>query len=161
MARFDLEPPVTLSVIDRLIDNEPKKETEQSPTRAQSLRLLRAALKRDLEWLLNSRRNPDLEEGVYREAERSAYGYGLPDITAYSLNSTRDQKRLSRALENAIAVFEPRIGGARVRMEVLTELARGIRFHIQGLLLVNPSPEPIVFDTVLELPSGHYQVKGD
>ena len=46
-------------------------------------------------------------------------------------------------------------------MEVLSSTARGIRFHIQGLLRVDPKPEPISFDTVLELPCGQYDVKGD
>ncbi len=161
MARHELEHAVTLSVIDRLIDEEPKKQTEELPTRAKSLRKLKDSLKRDLEWLLNTRRNPDLEEGVYREAERSVYGYGLPDITSLGYASTRDQARLRRALESAISTFEPRILGPRVSMEVSPNMARGIRFHIQGLLRVDPAPEPVVFDTVLELPAGHYSVKGE
>lgn len=161
MARYDLEPPVTLSIIDRLIDNEPKKTSEELLTRAQSMRNLKDSIKRDLEWLLNTRRNPDLEEGAYREAERSVYGYGLPDITSLGYASTRDQARLRRALESAISTFEPRISGTRVSMEVSSTTARGIRFHIQGLLRVDPAPEPILFDTVLELPAGHYSVKGE
>lgn len=160
MARQQLEEPVTLSVLDRLIDEEPKKTSEPPLTRAQSLRRLKEALKRDLEWLLNTRRNPDLGEGVYKETERSVLAYGLPDLSAFGLTSVRDQQRLRRALENAIAVFEPRIAGVRVQMEVLSTISRGIRFHIQGLLLVNPNPEPITFDTVLELPAGQYEVKG-
>jgi type VI secretion system protein ImpF len=161
MARHDTDPPATLSIIDRLIDEEPKKSTEPSLSRAQSIRILKASLKRDLEWLLNSRRNPDLEEANHKDAERSVFGYGLPDITAFGLSSTIDQKRLRRAIEQAIAVFEPRIAGARVQMEVLPSTSRGIRFHIQGLLKMDPSPEPISFDTVLELPSGQYEVKGN
>ncbi len=160
MARQQLEEPVTLSVLDRLIDEEPKKSTEPPLTRAQSLRRLKEALKRDLEWLLNTRRNPDLGEGVYKEAERSVLGFGLPDLSAFGLASIRDQQRLRRALENAVALFEPRLGGVRVQMETVSNVTRGIRFHIQGLLLVNPSPEPITFDTVLELPAGQYEVKG-
>ena len=160
MARQQLEEPVTLSVLDRLIDEEPKKTMEAPLSRAQSLRRLKEALKRDLEWLLNTRRNPDLEEGVYKEAEQSVLGYGLPDLSAFGLSSVRDQQRLRRAIENAIAVFEPRLAGVRVRMEAVSNVSRGIRFHIQGLLLVDPNPEPVVFDTVLELPAGQYEVQG-
>ena len=96
MAKFDLDAPVTLSVLDRLIDNEPKKDTEPPLSRAQTLRQLRASLKRDLEWLLNSRRNPE-EAGDFKEVERSVLFYGLPDITAYGLASTNDQAKLRRA----------------------------------------------------------------
>jgi len=36
-----------------------------------------------------------------------------------------------------------------------------LRFQIQGLLRIDPAPERVTFDTVLELTSGEYQVKGD
>lgn len=160
MARNGLEAPVTLSVLDRLVDDEPKNSAEPPLTRSQSLRRLREAIKRDLEWLLNTRRNAEIEEGVYKEVDRSVMGYGLPDITTIGLHSVRDQTRLRRALEQTILKFEPRIAGARVQMESISGVTRGIRFHIQGLLLVDPAPEPITFDTVLELPAGQYEVKG-
>jgi len=161
MAKLELESPVTLSVLDRLIDTEPKKPAEPSLNRAQSLRQLKASLRRDLEWLLNTRRNPEEAVADYKELERSVYCYGLPDITSFGLASTKDRARLRRALEFTIAAFEPRITGARVMMEAVPRTARGIRFHIQGLLRVNPSPEPVAFDTVLELPGGQYEVKVD
>jgi hypothetical protein len=48
---------VTLSVFDRLIDRDPRNRlAEEAMTRAQSVRELKNALRRDLEWLLNSRR---------------------------------------------------------------------------------------------------------
>ena len=56
MPRREASGPVTLSVLDRLIDNDPKNNSEVPLTRPQSLRELRAGLKRDLEWLLNTRR---------------------------------------------------------------------------------------------------------
>ncbi len=161
MARHDLDAPVTLSVIDRLIDTEPKKTVEPPLTRSQSLRQLKASLRRDLEWLLNTRQTPEEVSGVYREVERSVYTYGLPDITSLGVHSTRDQARLKRALEKTISLFEPRMTATRVVMEVLPTTGHGIRFHIQGMLRVAPRPEPVAFDTVLELPSGQYAVKGE
>lgn len=161
MAKFELDSPVSLSVLDRLIDMAPKESTEPAMSRAQTLRQLRSALRRDLEWLLNTRRNALEELENFKELERSVFAYGLPDITSLGLRSTRDQAKLRRALEATIAVFEPRISATRIVMEVLPSTARGIRFHIQGQLLIQPSPEPITFDTVLELPSGQYEVKGE
>jgi type VI secretion system protein ImpF len=35
-----------------------------------------------------------------------------------------------------------------------------LRFQIEGLLIMDPAPEHISFDTVLQLASGEYQVKG-
>jgi len=56
MPTTEREGPVTLSVLDRLIDQEPERKLEPPLTRSQSLRELKAALRRDLEWLLNTRR---------------------------------------------------------------------------------------------------------
>jgi type VI secretion system protein ImpF len=39
--------------------------------------------------------------------------------------------------------------------------SRQLRFLIEGLLRMEPNPEQVVFDTVLEMSSGEYHVKGD
>ena len=59
MARWEPEQTVTQSVLERLIDREPGTDSDSAQTRAQSVRQLKAALRRDLEWLLNTRRTPD------------------------------------------------------------------------------------------------------
>jgi type VI secretion system protein ImpF len=161
MARTETEGTITLSVLDRLIDYEPAHHTEAPPTRAQSLRRLKAAVKRDLEWLLNTRRTIQEAPPGASELERSVYHYGLPDFIGLSLRSTRDQQKLLKMLESTIAQFEPRLTSVRVRMEPLTENARLLRFVIEGLLRVDPAPERVSFDTVLELSSGRYQVMGE
>jgi len=56
MARVTGESTITLSVLDRLIDREPELSQEPGLSRAQSVRILRAAVRRDLESLLNTRR---------------------------------------------------------------------------------------------------------
>jgi type VI secretion system protein ImpF len=51
-------------------------------------------VRRDLEWLLNTRRNPE-DPGISRvETENSLYNYGLPDFSAYSIASPKDQTKL-------------------------------------------------------------------
>ncbi len=155
------EPNVTLSVLDRLIDHDLSLRSDPPVTRAQSMRLLKAALKRDLEWLLNTRRTPESVEDSLLEIERSLYNYGLPDVAALGVHSINDQKRLLRMLEATVATFEPRIMNARVTMEPVAGTARILRFQIQGLLRVDPAPERVTFDTVLELSSAEFEVKGD
>lgn len=161
MARADAEGAITLSVLDRLIDSEPGRQAEAPLTRAQSLRRLKAAVKRDLEWLLNTRRTIQEAPPGAEDLDRSLYHYGLPDFTGLSLRSTRDQQRILKMLESAIAQFEPRLSSVRVSMEPVTENARLLRFVIEGLLRVDPAPERVSFDTVLELSSGRYQVMGE
>jgi len=161
MAKAETEGAIALSVLDRLIDHEPGHHAEPPLTRAQSLRRLKGAVKRDLEWLLNTRRTIQEAPPGAAELQRSLYHYGLPDFIGLSLRSTRDQQKLLKMIETTIAQFEPRLMSVRVRMEPLTENVRLLRFVIEGLLRVDPAPERVSFDTVLELSSGRYQVMGE
>ena len=160
MARQDATGPVTLSVLDRLIDRDPKIRSEIAFSRAQSLRELKLALKRDLEWLLNSRKTIDPSPDSARETVRSVYHYGFEDISSKSVLSSRDHAELVREMESVIAIFEPRLKRARVRMEREEGGYRSLKFVIEGLLCMDPAPEPVRFDTVLELGKGEYEIKG-
>jgi len=48
----------------------------------------------------------------------------------------------------------------KVRMEQLEGNYRTLKFVIEGLLCMDPAPEPVRFDTVLELGKGEYEIKG-
>jgi len=164
MARVDSDSVVTLSVLDRLIDNEPLNRNEAMLSRAQSVRQLKTALRRDLEWLLNTRRIADDILDGYPDLAKSAYGFGLPDFTSFSFANVKDRARLLRALESAIRNFEPRLTSVRViPLETQSEggAKKLLRFQIEGLLKMDPAPERVSFDTVLQLTTGEYQVKGD
>jgi type VI secretion system protein ImpF len=162
MARWEPEQTVTLSVIDRLIDHSPQTASEPPPSRAQSVRQLKSALRRDLEWLLNTRRTPLAVGSEYEELEQSLYNYGLPDVTSMSWDSSRDRTRLARMIEQVLATFEPRIARLKViPIESVGSARHVLRFQIEGLLEMDPAPEHISFDTVLQLSSGEYQIKGD
>lgn len=151
--------PVTLSVLDRLIDPEPERRAEPPLTRAQSLRELKAALRRDLEWLLNTRRVIEDAPESLKELEHSLYNYGLKDVSNLYLRSPKDQDSILRAVRAAITFFEPRLMGVKVMLESSADETRGIHFTIEGLLRMDPAPEPVFFDTSLESNSGEYKVK--
>jgi len=161
MAGRDASGPVTLSVLDRLIDTEPKNSAEAPLTRSQSLRLLKAGLKRDLEWLLNTRRTIEPASDSARETAHSVYNYGFADVSSKSVLSSQDQNDLVREMESVVANFEPRLKRAKVRMEPLGDGSQTLRFVIDGLLDVDPAPEPVRFDTTLEIGKGMYEVRGD
>lgn len=162
MPKPDPDIAVTSSILDRLIDLNPNVAADPPANRSQSVRQLKASLRRDLEWLLNSRRNPDEAPETYEELFRSLYNYGLPDVTSMGLNSPRDRQRLMRHIEQTIEIFEPRLTGTRVRaVENTGSGPRILRFQIEALLKMDPAPEQILFDTVLQLNSGEYQIKGD
>lgn len=160
--RYELDTVVTQSLVDRLIDREPNLNGDPPVSRAQSVRLLKAALRRDLEWLLNSRRVATAVPSDFAYLGKSLYFYGLPDFSALSLNSPRDRNSLLRELERSVAYYEPRLQGIRVTLlESPSNSLRVIRFQIEGLLMMDPAPEQISFDTVLQLNSGEYEIKGD
>jgi len=162
MPRWEPEQTVTQSIVERLIDLEPNRGAETPPTRVQSVRQLKAALRRDLEWLLNTRRTPEAAGDEYRETSKSLFNYGLPDITSVNWENARDRGRLTRFIEDVVHTYEPRIGRLRVvPIEADSGSRRILRFQIEGMLEMDPAPEHISFDTVLQLTSGEYQVKGE
>jgi len=162
MAQGDTERTVTQSVLERLIDREPGSGADPALSRVQSVRFLKASVRRDLEWLLNTRRTPEAAGREFRETEHSLYNYGVPDITALNRESTRDRERLARIIEQTLATFEPRLKRIKVRqLEAATGAQHVLRFQIEGLLDMDPAPEHVSFDTVVQLSSGAYQIKGD
>ena len=162
MARWEPEQTVTQSVLERLIDREPEALSEMPPTRAQSVRLLRASVRRDLEWLLNTRRTPEAADSEFPALAMSVYNYGLPDLNALNWESSRDRTRLARVVQESLRLFEPRVRGIQVvPLEPVAGAPHVMRFQIEGLLEMDPAPEHISFDTTLQLSSGEYQVKGD
>jgi type VI secretion system protein ImpF len=159
MARFEPEMIVTQSLLDRLTDEEPTSTVDAPTTRAQSFRSFKDALRRDLEWLLNTRQTPDIAIGDSRELPRSLFNYGLEDLVSLSAESGRDRSLLQQRLQEAVDVFEPRLYNVRVIPESSAHSGRMLRFRIEGMARIDPAPEQISFDTVLELTSGEYEVK--
>jgi len=153
--------PVTLSVLDRLLDIEPKSKIESPLTHSKSLAQLKLAVRRDLENLLNTRCTPDPLPETSVETQRSSYNYGVPDITEITQNFLYEKNRLLGEIEKAVRVFEPRLDGAKVAIVPATGNERVLRFVIEGMLRIDPAPEHVVFDAALELTSGEYQLMGD
>lgn len=154
MARV-VETLVTQSVLDRLITPEDRWPA----TRAQSLRLLREALRRDMEWLLNSRRPPVDGSENFDAVSRSVIVYGLFDTSCVSLKSGADRTRLLQGVQDCIAWYEPRLQHVEVTFgSEGANKERQLRFHIEGQIRLDPAPEGVSFDTVLDLTSGEYTV---
>jgi type VI secretion system protein ImpF len=160
MDRQDAAGPVTLSVLDRLIDDDPNSSTDEPMSRTRSVRELRAAVRRDLEWLLNTRKTIEPSAESAPETANSVYEYGLADLSSRSVVSSRDHADLVREMELAIAMFEPRLQRVKVRLAKVEEHFRSLNFTIEGLLCMDPAPEAVRFDTLLEPGKWIYEVKG-
>jgi type VI secretion system protein ImpF len=161
MAEHDSHAPLRLSVLDRLLDDEPKMKSEGPMTRSVSLARLKTAVRRDLENLLNTRRTPDsIPEGSV-EILRSVYYYGLPDITSLPANFLYEQSKLLQSIETAVKTFEGRLDGVRVSLVPASGISRVLRFAIDGMLRIDPLPEHVVYDASIELTSLEVQISGD
>jgi len=73
MLQPELDRTVQWSVLDRLIDANPDNAVEPPLTWAQSVRELKRGLRRDLEWLLNTRRIVVPAPAGMTELEQSLY----------------------------------------------------------------------------------------
>jgi type VI secretion system protein ImpF len=161
MVRGQGDVTVTLSVLDRLIDLEPKSQVEAPLSRAQSIRVMKNAVRRDLEWLLNSRSVVEEPDDALKELNRSLYVYGLPDFSSYAAASAADQAKLLREILGAIKLFEPRLADVKIiPVEVPGSGLKEFKLRIEALLRMDPSPEPVSFDTVIELKSGVCRISG-
>jgi type VI secretion system protein ImpF len=159
--------PVTQPLLDRLIDRDKDRDRAAVPpdpyrSRSASVRGLKAALRRDLEWLLNTRRNPFAAPESMPQLSQSLYNYGLPDFSALSSESPKDRQRLLAEVERTVALFEPRLRNIRVIfIEGTGAGTRALRFQIEGSLQMDPSPEHVSFDGELQLANGEYQIRGE
>jgi type VI secretion system protein ImpF len=161
MPRTDREPNIVPSLLDRLLDDAPEQTQEPLWTRTQTVRQLEAAVARDLEELLNCRREMIEEMSPeFAEVSRSLLNYGLPDFTSFSLSGEKDRARIRRILEETIVTFEPRLQRARVTLEPPREHEKGLRFRVDALLRVESTPQPVTFDTVWKVETREYRVQG-
>ena len=127
--------------------------------RREAINRYKDSVKRDLEWLLNTRQVVDDRLPDYPEVSRSVYAYGLPDITSINMGAIHDQNELLRRMERCIEFFDKRLTKTEIMLEPMIGLNRVLRFSISGIVLMDPAPEEIVIDTILDPASGEYEVK--
>ena len=127
------------------------------------LRELRAAVARDLEWLLNSKRWIPWDMEKFPEARDSIMTYGLPDFSTYSWRNESDARSISGLLEDIIRRFEPRLVPHTVHVEKLetSDIADfRLNFRIDAILQADTLSEPVSFDTVIEFESSRVKIQG-
>jgi len=148
-------------LLDEAYAEELEKMRKPAPS-SLSLRELRASVARDIETLLNTRRELlfDVPQDM-EEVRKSILLFGLPDFTSYSLLNPQDRKSLRRAVEEALVTFEPRLKSVRVTLETREKYDMTLRFRIDALLRTDPAPGPITLDASLSVVNNQYTVRGD
>jgi len=161
MARLQADRALVPSLLDRLIDTKPAASTDLQAHRFQRLSQLIASVKQDLEWLLNTRQSlVDIPDDLHHLRD-SLLSFGLPDFTHFSLDEADDRYVLQRTVEAAIRRFEPRLDEVVVTLVEIRESDRNLRFRIDARLLVEPAPEAVTFDSVLDLSTKAFVIKAD
>lgn len=160
MSRIDNEVRITASVLDRLLDDRPDEKLEAPASRQTNMRILKQSVRRDLEWLLNTRLNATAIPEDLPELNRSLASYGLPDFSAWNVRGGGDQEQLRTTIEEAVARFEPRLEGVVVTLETMSDVDRTVKFRIDARLRVEPAPEPVTFDSVLQLTNREFVLSG-
>ena len=150
-----------LPLLDRLIDDAPDNERDPPFSAAEAVGVLRRSVRRDIEALLNARRRWRSWPGGYGELALSPVGYGISDFAAGAFNDPEQRDRLRLQIEQTIRRFEPRLAQVKV---ILADrdgatLEATLRLRIEALLRVEPAPEPIVFDTLVDPATAEVEVR--
>lgn len=138
-------------LLDRLMDAHPEQAHEPPLPAASTVGELRNAVRRDVEALLNARRPWRSVPDRFAALRISPLGYGIPDFTAGAFNDKRQQESLRAEIETTIRRFEPRLAHVQVEQtDRPSPLTATLTLRISALLRVEPEPEPVVFDTMLD-----------
>jgi len=134
-------------VLDRLLESSNRLDMHQSH---QVLRQLREGVRRDLEYLFNTRYRCISAPDGLENLDYSNINYGLPDLSTVNLSSLTSRKQFCRDIEKTILNFEPRIRSVKVTTQEKVDAEDpSIRFRVEAVLHVNPAAEVIVFDSAL------------
>ncbi len=143
------------SLLDRLTDHAPEQRRESADQQTLTMQQLRAAVLRDLAWLLNTTNlatSVDLDAAPL--AGRSTVNFGIPGFTGL-VRSSGKVASLEATIADAIRAFEPRIrpDGLRVRARRPREDAPtpALVFEIEGELWAQPVPQQLFLETSIEL----------
>jgi len=150
------------SLLDRLTDNEPDRQTESRDLRVMSPQRLRESVKRDLNWLFNAVNLTPVHdfEGL-TDAERSTVNFGLPDLSGKT-SAGIHAPTLEKLIRKAIWEFEPRLLKNSVRVRLMQDRKEfgpnAICVVIEAELWSQPLPLRLMLRTDLNLETGEAQV---
>jgi type VI secretion system protein ImpF len=160
-SRGGTEGSLTPSVLDRLIDEDPDVRVERPKSRTQQMRDLRASVLRDVTNLLNTRRRVGVDPASVEGLVPSLVDYGIPDLASARFATATGRQQFADQVEALLTRYEPRFRRVKVILARTQDARDGaLRFRIDALLHADPAPEPVVFDSVVDLVDGSVQVSG-
>jgi len=115
------------SLLDRFALRENGHRARYSPDSIED------SILRDLEMLLNTRREEFLIPDTFEQTATSIVNFGIPDIAKCgSLRSGPEQTKLCRWIEDALRIFEPRLCNVVVRVADRENVNPVLRFRVEA-----------------------------
>jgi type VI secretion system protein ImpF len=150
------------SLLDRLTDEEPTRQSETRDDWLIDMRRLREIIRRDLAFLLNATNAGAAIDPVrHPHAARSTLNYGVDDV-AGQISSTARASRLRQALVRAVETFEPRIHPGTL-VVTTGQSATGsdavVVFDIRADMWAQPMPMELYLRTQIDVTTGDVVVE--
>ncbi len=136
----DTRPSLGLSIVDRLLD-------EERP----SVQAFRDGLRRDLEDLLNTEWRVTGWSEDLTELDSSLLNYGIMSLATINLSTEQRRAQVVKEIGDIIRRWEPRLKDMRVSLLPNIDSGdRSLRMRIDAEVIIDASPEAMVFDTVID-----------
>jgi type VI secretion system protein ImpF len=132
-------------------------------------RVLREAVRRDIEALFNTERfeadmlfsDYELEQATstppaladFPHVRRSVVNFGVPSFSGRSIRDF-DRDVLAREIRTILATFEPRLRPRDTKVDVTLSDKTGLKIEIDAVLIMTPTPERLRLRTTIDLDNG-------
>jgi type VI secretion system protein ImpF len=151
------------SLLDRLTDHDPQHTSERAEARVMNERDLREAVRRDLDWLLNTTQLAVVQDlSSHAQVRSSVVNYGIGALAGKTETSVPHQ-HVERIVREAILRYEPRLIAETVKVRALDggQMSRGnaITLRIEADLWMQPLPARVYLQTEIDLESGAVNVR--
>ncbi|SPB15127.1 type VI secretion system lysozyme-like protein [Caballeronia novacaledonica] len=159
------DPRIMPTLLDRLRDDEPRRQSESPDEYAVSKQQMRSIIQRDLTYLLNATNIQDrIDSERYPQAAESTVNFGVPPLTGESVASLQwpnIEQRLRRVIER----FEPRLRPDSLTIRALdAEKAAAHRnvlsFEVRGEIQMDPYPLEFMVQSSLDLETSQINITG-
>jgi type VI secretion system protein ImpF len=161
------------SLLDRLTDADPRSTKETIEARVLTRQQLRAAVLRDLGWLLNTTRAEPVDAGQtdptaalwrrMKHARHSVLNFGLPALAGESVGAL-DFRAIAASVRQAVTDFESRIDPKSLDVEVtapggMSSHHNALRVTIRAKMWNQPVPLELLLSAQVDVETGNVSVR--
>ena len=134
------------SILDQLLDDQPDLPVDVPRTRQTQMRDALASLRRDLEWLLNTRSCATTPPAALTQLRRSLLSFGVSDFIGANMTTVEQRRTFAGRLEATIIACEPRLQGVAVSvLDPRESSERVLRLRIEATILLEDAAVPVLF----------------